>query len=213
MLFMKSSVYPKTKIRAWSVTFGLVIALSFCASNRSLATVAVLTQHNDLNRTGANLNETLLATNNVNTNQFGRLYTRTVDDEIHTQPLIVTNVNVPGKGVYNLVIVATVSNSVYAFDADEPTNSAPIWKTNFLSANVVPPRNTDMTYACGGNYKDFAGNMGIVGTPVIDPATSTMYLVSRTKEFGTNYVQRLGPWIFGRAPRRQADTSSLRSRT
>src|SRR5262245_28953023 len=72
--------------------------------------VAVLTQHNDLNRSGANLQEKLLNTNNVNTNQFGLLFRRTVDDEIHTQPLIMTNVNVPGKGTHNLAIVATVND-------------------------------------------------------------------------------------------------------
>ena len=193
MLLMNSSVLPVSSILRWTITFVLFIGLLAFISTRSLAAVAVLTHHNDLNRSGANLNETLLSTNNVNTNQFGKLFTRTVDDEIHTQPLIATNVNVPGKGVYNLVIVATVSNSVYAFDADEPSNSAPIWKTNFLSPGIVPPRNTDMTFACGGNYKDFAGNMGIVGTPVIDPATSKMFLVSRTKETGPAYPQRL--WV------------------
>jgi len=193
MLFMKSSVSPQANIRSCSTTLVLVILLFASVSSRSRCAVAVLTHHNDLNRSGANLNETFLSTNNVNTNQFGKLFTRTVDDEIHTQPLIATNVNVPGKGIYNLVIVATVSNSVYAFDADNATNSAPIWKTNFLSPSIVPPRNTDMTFACGGNYKDFAGNMGIVGTPVIDPATGTMYLVSRVKETlaVSPYVQRL----------------------
>jgi hypothetical protein len=155
------------------------------------ADVAVLTQHNDLNRTGANLNETILKTNNVNTNQFGRLFTRTVDDEIHTQPLIITNVDVPGKGTHNLAIVATVSDSVYAFDADDATASAPLWQTNLLNANAVPPRNTDITYSGCVPYRDFAGNMGIVGTPVIDPATGTIYFVARTKEFNTTYVQRL----------------------
>jgi hypothetical protein len=153
--------------------------------------VAVLTQHNDLGRTGANLNETSLNVTNVNTNQFGLVFTRAVDDEIHTQPLILTNVDIPGKGARNLVIVATVNDSLYAFDADDPSVTAPYWQTNFLAPNVVPPRNTDMTGACGGNYKDFAGSFGIVGTPVIDPSSGTLYVVVRTKEFGTNYVQRL----------------------
>ena len=188
---MKCKRFSRVATWFWPIVCGLVIGLDGGYLQPACGAVAVLTHHNDLNRSGANLAETLLATNNVNTNQFGRLFTRAVDDEIHTQPLVVPNVNVPGKGVYNLVIVATVSNSVYAFDADEATNSAPVWRTNFLSANVFPPRNTDMTFACGGNYKDFAGNMGIVGTPVIDPVTGKIYLVSRTKEFGTNYVQRL----------------------
>jgi hypothetical protein len=188
---MKSSVFFQTKVAVRSFAFALLVVLGAGMSNRSLGAVAVLTHHNDLNRTGANLNETLLATNNVNTNQFGKLFTRTVDDEIHTQPLIVTNVNVPGKGIFNLVIVATVSNSVYAFDADAASNSAPIWKTNFLSPGITSLGNSDMSFACAGQYRDFAGNIGIVGTPVIDPDTDTLYLVSRTKEPGPTYVQRL----------------------
>jgi hypothetical protein len=102
-----------------------------------------------------------------------------------------TNVNVPGHGVHNLVLVATVNDSIYAFDADDWQATAPYWQTNFLGTNAVPPRNTDMTGACGGNYQDFHGNMGIVGTPVIDPVSSTLYVVVRTKENGGTFVQRL----------------------
>ena len=97
----------------------------------------------------------------------------------------------PGRGVHNLVVVATVNDSVYAFDADDPNMTAPYWQASFLGPNIVPPRNSDMTGACGGNYMDFNGQFGIVGTPVIDPATGTLYLVARTKENGTNFVQRL----------------------
>lgn len=157
----------------------------------SLPPVAVLTQHNDLARTGANLEETILNTSNVNARQFGLVFTRPVDDQIYAQPLVMTNVPITGRGIHNLVIVATVNDSVYAFDADDASVAAPYWQTNFLGPNVVPPRNADMTGACGGYYGDFTGNIGIVGTPVIDPATKTLYLVARTKEYGTNFVQRL----------------------
>jgi hypothetical protein len=153
--------------------------------------VAVLTQHNDDARDGANLQETVLNTSNVNTNQFALLYTRAVDDQIYAQPLIMTNVNTLGKGAHNLVIVATVNDSVYAFDADDPTVTAPYWQTSFLGPNIRAPRNSDMAGACGGNYQDFSGNLGIVGTPVIDPATGTIYLVARTLENGSTFVQRL----------------------
>jgi len=66
-----------------------------------------------------------LNTGNVNTNQFGLLFTRPVDDQIYAQPLIMTNVNVLGKGTHNLAIVATVNDTFYAFDADDPTVTTP----------------------------------------------------------------------------------------
>ncbi len=175
-------------MKAGSIIFLLV---TFIASTR--ADVAVLTQHNNLSRTGANVEETVLKTNNVNTNTFGLVFTRTVDDQIYAQPLVMTNVAVPGKGAHNLVIVATVNDSVYAFDADDASVSAPYWQVSFTNANAVPPRNLDLSAlgSCGGNYNDFNGNIGIVGTPVIDPASGTVYMVARTKESGSTYVQRL----------------------
>lgn len=154
------------------------------------AQVAVLTHHNDLARTGANLEETILNTSNVNTNQFGLVVSRPIDDQIYAQPLIMTYVNIPGKGTHNLVIVATVNDSVYAFDADDAAVSSPYWQISFLGPNVVAPKNTDMTTPCG-TYLDFSGNIGIVSTPVIDPVTGTLYVVARTKENGVTFVQRL----------------------
>ncbi len=161
------------------------------ATNPVTGGVAVLTQHNDLYRTGANLAETQLNVTNVNTKQFGLLYTLPVDDQVYAQPLVMTNVAVLGHGHRNLLLVATVNDSVYAFDSDSPIATDPLWHTSFLSPGVVPPRNIDMTGACGGGYRDFSGNMGIVGAPVIDPATETLYVVARTKENGGKFVQRL----------------------
>ena len=166
-------------------------AQSFATPAAAPPAAAVLNQHNDHNGSGANLNEWQLNVNNVNTNQFGLLYTRPVDDQIYAQPLIVTNVNIPGQGVRNLLIVATVNDSIYAFDAEDPSVVAPYWQVSFTNANAVAPSNSDMTGACGGNYKDFSGHIGIVGTPVIDPVAGTIYLVARTKEIGTTFVQRL----------------------
>jgi uncharacterized repeat protein (TIGR03806 family) len=166
-------------------------SLSFTTAATNPPSVAVLTQHNNQSRTGANLQETLLNVNNVNSNQFGLVFTRAVDDQIYAQPLVMTNVNIPGKGLHNIVIVATVNDSVYAFEADDASVSTALWQTNFLGPNVVAPRNTDMTGACGGNYRDYSGACGIVSTPVIDPATGTIYLLARTKENGSTFVQRL----------------------
>jgi len=180
--------------QALSVVVICFLALTTVASNAVSSAVAVLTQHNDDNRSGDNLNETTLNINNVNTNQFGLLYTRPVDDQIYAQPLVMTNVSIPGKGTHNLVIVATVNDSVYAFDADDPTVTAPYWTNSFINPpNIVAPRNTDESAigACGGGYMDFSGKFGIIGTPVIDPHSGTIYLVARTKEFSANFVQRL----------------------
>lgn len=162
------------------------------ATNSPWPFVPMLTQHNDNNRDGDNLNETTLKVTNVNTNQFGLLCTRPVDDLLYAQPLVVTNVSILGRGSHNLVILATVNDTVYAYDADDPTVTQPYWTNSFISPpNIVPPKNTDMTGACGGGYKDFIGNIGIVGTPVVDPVSGAIYLIARTKENGATFVERL----------------------
>jgi len=104
----------------------------------------VLTQHNDNGRTGAYLGETSLQTANVNSAQFGKLFVREVDGQIYAQPLYVPGVAVTG-GPRNVVYAATMHNSVYAFDADNPDASAPLWHANLgLAAPVtytlrIPP--------------------------------------------------------------------------
>jgi hypothetical protein len=103
-------------------------------------TLSVLTQHNDNGRTGQNLQEVLLNTTNVNQNQFGKLFTRQVDGHIYAQPLYVSNVSIPNKGTHNVVYVATMHNSVYAFDADDPQAAEPLWKASLeLSVSLPDP--------------------------------------------------------------------------
>jgi hypothetical protein len=149
-------------------------------------TVSVLTQHNDMNRSGWNANETALTTSNVASGQFGLVFTVPVDGQVYAQPLVVGHVNV-GGGYHNVVLVATVNNTVYAFDGDDGTL---FWQKNFTAPGMRPPRNTDMTGACSGSYTDFSGSIGIVGTPVIDAAAGTMYFVARSTT-GTAFVQFL----------------------
>lgn len=148
--------------------------------------VSVLTQHNDNNRSGWNDNETALTTSNVNVQQFGELFTLAVDDQVYAQPLVVGHALI-GGGYHNVVFVATVSNTLYAYDGD---TGALYWQKSFTAPGMRPPRNTDLTGACGGSYTDFSGNIGIVGTPVIDAARGALYFVTRSTS-GTTFVQHL----------------------
>ena len=175
----------------YRTTATLALAFALLLPESALAQTNVVTQHNDAARTGANLAEVVLTTTNVNVSQFGKLFERAVDDEIYGQPLYVAGVNIPGVGVRNVVYVTTNNDSVYAFDADDPAASAPLWSINYTNpaAGIVTVSRTDVGQACG-TYLDFAGKIGIGGTPVIDLPSQTMYFVVRTKENGT-FVQRL----------------------
>ena len=115
----------------------------------TFAQTSIVTHHNHVQRTGANLAETVLTTTNVNVSEFGKLFERAVDDEIYAQPLYVAGVNIPGIGVKNVVYVATNNDSVYAFDADYPAASAPRWRVNYTdpSAGIVPVSRTDVGQA------------------------------------------------------------------
>jgi hypothetical protein len=145
--------------------------------------VNVMMQGYDNARTGQNLAETTLTTSNVSPATFGKLFTRAVDDEVYAQPLYVSGVDVPGKGTRNVLYVATVNNSVYAFDADDPSAPLPLWHVNLTGKKEgerpVTARDVGQNYA---RYHDFSNNIGIVGTPVIDAQRQTLYVVARTRK-------------------------------
>ena len=127
-----------------NVSFAGVLLACFTA--QAHAAVNVWTHHYDNSRTGTNLSETQLSPANVNSTQFGKLWDYEVDSQIYAQPLLVQNVTVPAKGTHNVVFVATMNNSVYAFDADNNSaaNLAPLWVTNRGSRGTasIPPRRT-----------------------------------------------------------------------
>ncbi|HEV2654225.1 MAG TPA: hypothetical protein VGT82_04675 [Ktedonobacteraceae bacterium] len=149
---------------------------------------AVLTFHNDLFRSGQNLNETILNTKNVNARLFGKRVSYPVDGQIYTQPLFVPNVTIKGR-TYNVVYVATENDSVYAFDADQRTASAPLWHTSFIHRPDITPVPPGDVYTSHKN-QDLTPHIGITGTPVIDLASGTLYVVAFTLEKGSP-VQRL----------------------
>src|ERR1039457_3236607 len=170
-------------LRDFVRAFQILSLLLLPASPTPASTVNVLTQHNDNLRTGANLNEYVLTVSNVNTGQFGKLFTRTVDGQIYAQPLYVNGLIISSK-LHNVVFVETEHNSVYAFDADDPAASNPLWHVN-LGASVP---NAD--FGNSGGCKDINPELGISSTPVIDLTSGTMYVVAKTK-VGSNYFQQL----------------------
>ncbi len=162
----------------------------------TLKRVSVLTYHYDNTRQGQNTNETLLTPANVNAASFGKLFTYPVDGYVYAQPLIMTNLNMPGKGVRNVLFVATMHDSVYAFDADSngDANGGLLWQTNVGVSSPSPITEFGRRYHSVGNL-DVVPEEGMTGTPVIDPATGTLYVDAFTREVvpgvSTNYFHRI----------------------
>jgi hypothetical protein len=172
--------------RRWACAISLVLLVAALPAGGQ---VNVTTSMYNNQRTSVNFNELFLTPSNVNSDGFGRLFSQTVDGQVYAQPLYVANMLINGT-MHNVVYVATQHDSVYAFDADSAagTNALPLWHTTFLSANVTPvPTNGPGGIGCG----DITPENGITGTPVIDTATNTLYVVAETLENGTNYVKKL----------------------
>lgn len=150
--------------------------------------VAVLTRSYDNSRTGANLAETRLNTANINPQRFGKLFTRPVVGQIYAQPLYVPDLDVAGRSGRNVVFVATMHNNVYAFDADDPNANQPLWERNLGASAPLPDLNIGSQY---GPYKDILVEVGIISTPVIEPATNTIYVVAFVKTGVGQYEHRL----------------------
>ena len=158
-------------------------------ANSASAAVAVTdlsgiyTFHNDLARTGQNLQEYALTPATVGSSGFGKRWSCPVDGDVQAQPLYVANLSI-GGGTHNVLFLVTQHDSIYAIDADSP-NCTTYWQVSVLTAGA-----TTVTYNADlGGCNDIP-EFGITGTPVIDPATNTMYFVATTKENG-NYFQRL----------------------
>jgi hypothetical protein len=165
----------------------LSIVLLMAVAITAAAQVNVPTSMYNNQRTSVNGNESILTPANVNTANFGKLFSQAVDGQVYAQPLYVSNVSIGGSP-HNVVYVATQHDSVYAFDADTNTagNAQPLWHTSFLSPGVTSVPSS----ATGCN--DITPENGIIGTPVIDLATNTIYVVAETLEnSGANFVKKL----------------------
>lgn len=154
----------------------------------------VFTYHNDVSRDGVNPQEYALSPQSVNTAAFGKLFSCAVDGAVYTQPLWVPGLNVAG-GIHNVIFVATQHDTVFAFDAD--TNPcATYWEVNLLDQQHGGSAGETSIFwndvGCQCYVGDIWPEVGVTGTPVIDPLTNTIYLVSASEisSQGTFY-QRL----------------------
>jgi len=149
----------------------------------------MLTYHNDLSRVGANQQEYTLTPSNVATATFGKLFSCQVDGAIYAQPLWIPRLSI-NCVIHNAVLVVTMHDSVYLLDADGSSAASPQCVT-FWSKQLLPAGETWGSYADVGS-SDIFPDIGVLGTPVIDPATNTVYLVAKSKTIsGGAYQQRL----------------------
>jgi hypothetical protein len=156
---------------------GVVVLTLFCLCSVALqAQVNVTTYHNDNARTAQNTQETILTPANVNSGQFGKLFSVAVDGWVYAQPLYLSNVNIAG-GTHNVLYVATEHDSLYAIDAN---NGTIYWQISLIpSGGSTVNSSTDL--GCG----DLVPEVGITGTPVIDTTTGTLYVVAKSKVSGS----------------------------
>src|SRR5215510_494592 len=147
-------------MRKLSCCIGLIVV----AGDWVAAHVTVQISQYDYGRTGANLQEQVLKPSNVDATHFGKLFSRSVDDSIYALPLIVPGLDIGGKR-HNVLFVATMNNTVYAFDADDPAQAEPLW-----SRNLGTPAPGDSWIG--------PTHHGILGTPFIDVPSGTLYVVT-----------------------------------
>src|SRR5215467_15959470 len=154
----------------------LGMAVLWLSASWAYAQTDVLVSRNDGGRTGQNLSETALNTQNVASATFGKIYSYPLDGLTYAQPLVKSRLAIPGKGTFNVVFLATEHASVYALDADTAT---PIWKRSFIN-----PAAGLTTRPANSSLEDLIPEVGITSTPVIDPVSGTLYVVAETIQTG-----------------------------
>ena len=167
--------------RSFAAIIVFLSSLCCAAPWMAVAQVNVTTFYNDIARTGANTSETVLTPSNVNSYQFGKLFSVAVDGDVYSQPLYVSNLSINGA-THNILYVATEHDSLYAIDADSGTV--------YWQVSLIPSGGSTVDSIRDAACSDLVPEIGITGTPVIDPSSNTIYLVASTKENG-NFFQRL----------------------
>ncbi len=148
----------------------LIQVLWFTLCLPAAAQITIATESYNPSRTDANTSETVLTPTNVASGQFQKLCSWPLDDQPYAQPLYIT-------GSPDLLIVATMNDTVYEFNADSACASA-IWSVNYIPGGETAAPVLDGSIG--------STHIGILGTPVYDTSTSTIYFVTMTKNTGTS---------------------------
>ncbi len=173
----------------------------------------MFTRSYDNYRTNFDPNEIILTHQNVQAATFGKITEFPTDAYVYAQPLYVTNVLVPGSAQpLNMIYVSTEGDSVYAYDASGPQVQgqapSPIWVDHFTQTLTAygtwqpNPHSQALTgmgpSGQGASTADVqcpdiapypGSTIGINSTPVIDPTTDTLYVVTVTKDTTVNLPQ------------------------
>jgi Putative Ig domain len=164
----------------------------------------VFTYRNDGARDAVNAQEYALTAGSggtagsVGTGTFGKLFSCIADGAVYAQPLWSANLTINGA-VHNVVFVASAHDSLFAFDADA-NPCVQLWSVNLIDtahgANsgelTVPSGPSGSGNLVGGGSGDITPEVGVIGTPVIDPSSGTLYVVSKSMDMTRTYFyQRL----------------------
>lgn len=178
--------YPALQASHLLLMPSLLFLLCFCIG--SAGAQDVLTHHYSNDRLGVQSLETSLTPSNVNSTQFGKLFSFPVQGDVYAQPLFVKQYTMKDGKAHNVLFVATQEDYVYAFDADGNNPSQGyLWRASLLKTGETYLSNNDV------GTEDITPNIGITGTPVIDRAQGALYVVAKSKTTGgnTQFIQRL----------------------
>jgi outer membrane protein assembly factor BamB len=166
----------KLSVSTFRLCVGL-IALTLFPLLEAQSSTSVVTRSYDNSRSGANLNEQVLTPSKV-AGGLRKLFSLKITDDkrLEAQPLYVSGLMMSDGKTHDVVFVCTMANNVWAFDVN---TGKTIWHNPINLGRPIKPN--------GAEIDLFRINIlwGILGTPVIDLDTRTIYIVNWTSPDGS----------------------------
>jgi hypothetical protein len=142
----------------------------------------------------------VLSVASVSSGQFQKIGVFRVQGQVYAQPLYVPRVPQPDGTVRNLLVVATMHDMLYVFDADAPLNTPGTAPSPLLAQSLgTPLRFNYMPMALANfmvgkgvltipnlapndkTYYNIYPEIGITSTPVVDTLTMRVYVVAKVQ--------------------------------